>query len=88
MMKQIINVANVFLQTPADWHNIPNGKLATFQIRASQFVPGIVQCETAWEPTPGELTDLLSGGSVILRSIGGQSPVELYVIPRVESAPD
>jgi hypothetical protein len=44
--------------------------------------------ESAWEPTPEELAHLNAGGSVILRVLGGQPPVALYVEPPAEeSAP-
>ncbi len=38
-------------------------------------------CESAWEPTPAELEMLNTGGSVVLRVVGWQVPVALYVEP-------
>lgn len=37
--------------------------------------------ESAWEPTPPELEQLNHGGTLILRIIGWQPPVALYVSP-------
>ncbi len=54
------------------------GALAT---RVTPYAPGIVCCESAWEPTPQELRDLNAGGQVVLRVIGWQVPVALYVEP-------
>lgn len=38
-------------------------------------------CDSAWEPTPAELEMLNAGGSVVLRVVGWQVPVALYVEP-------
>lgn len=35
--------------------------------------------ESAWEPTPDELEKLNKGASLILRILGAQPPVALYV---------
>lgn len=42
---------------------------------------GPICCESSWEPTPEKLEQLQQGGSVILRVMGGQPPVALYVEP-------
>jgi hypothetical protein len=41
----------------------------------------IMWCESAWEPTPQEIEWLARGGQIVLRVIGWQVPVALYVEP-------
>jgi len=52
------------------------GRCLTLYVRVTEDV-----YESAWEPTPEELNLLAVGGSVILRIVGGQPPVALYVEP-------
>lgn len=56
-------------------------RVGTLPIRASQSADGLI-CESAWKPTPEELAVLLDGGYVILRVVGWQVPVALYVADR------
>jgi hypothetical protein len=39
----------------------------------------VAYCESAWEPTPRELQMLIQGGQIVLRVVGWQVPVALYV---------
>lgn len=63
------------LGAPGDWDESKHGKCTHLWVRVQ---PGGL-FESAWEPTPEELKILNEGGSVVLRVVGGQPPVALYV---------
>lgn len=50
------------------------------QVRIEEHEGSPVFC-SAWEPTPADLEALNAGGSVVLRVLGVQPPVALYVEP-------
>lgn len=66
------------LGAPKDWDQSKQGNCVQLWVRA---IPATGFCESAWEPTPDELATLNAGGSVVLRVVGGQPPVALYVEP-------
>ncbi len=76
MISRRITGATNRLGAPASWDPERDGNCAHLWVR-------IVGngCESAWEPTPEELAALNAGGSVVLRVIGGQPPVALWVEP-------
>lgn len=84
MIPKRILGANHYLGAPKNWSSEKDGDCGHLAIR-TQGDPrsGAGWCESAWEPTPAELEALNKGGSIILRVIGWQPPVALYV----EAAP-
>jgi hypothetical protein len=72
-------------RAPAGWKPEQQRECGFLAIRV--FPPNfeaaqrIDYCESAWEPTPAELEMLNNGGSIILRVVGWQPPVALYVEP-------
>jgi len=80
MLAKRILGANHYLGAPAGWEPEKDGKCAHLAIR-TQGNPrhGDGWCESAWEPTSAELEALNAGGSIILRIVGWQPPVALYV---------
>lgn len=84
-----LNIRNATrrLGPPAGYENI--GHLSIREL--GNPAEGSGYCESAWEPTPDELAMLNRGGSVILRVVGWQPPVGLYVEPHpteTENAPN
>lgn len=77
--RRILNASH-WLGAPADWKPDSDGDCGHLAIR-TQGDPrrGTGWCESAWEPTPAELEQLNAGGSIILRVVGWQPPVALYV---------
>lgn len=73
---------------PAGWDPKRDGTCGRLPIRVRTNGEQIAHCESAWEPTPKELEMLNAGGQVILRVIGWQVPVALYVeaLPKEETA--
>ena len=83
MIPKRIAGATRYLGAPQGWEperNGPCGHLAVRDVTAGS----LPICESAWEPTPKELALLNAGGSVVLRVVGGQPPVMLYVEPLKE----
>lgn len=67
---------------PQGWNPERDGECGALPVRATVNADGTVaMCESAWEPTPAELAALNAGGQVVLRVIGWQVPVALYVEP-------
>jgi hypothetical protein len=63
---------------PRGWNPETDGDCGGLWVRETQ--PGrFIESESAWEPTPEELAILNAGGSVILRVVGAQPPVMIYV---------
>lgn len=84
MITRRIAGATHYLGAPAGWQPDKDGDCGYLAIRTEGNPrQGSGWCESAWEPTPRELEALNNGGSVILRIIGWQPPVALYV----EAAP-
>lgn len=82
MIPRRIAGANHWLGAPKGWKPEADGNCGHLAIRTCAGDPrhdGRAYCESAWEPTPKELEQLNAGGSIILRIIGWQSPVALYV---------
>lgn len=80
MIPRRIMGASHWLGAPADWKPGEDGDCGHLAIRTHgnpRFGHGY--CESAWEPSPKELEHLNAGGSVILRVMGWQPPVALYV---------
>lgn len=80
MIPRRISRATHYLGAPQGWAPAKDGHCSHLAVRASGDV-----CESAWEPTPAELAALNAGASVILRVVGGQPPVALYVEQQNES---
>lgn len=80
MITRRISGANHYLGAPAGWKPAEDGECGHLAIR-TQGDPrrGQGWCESAWEPTEKELVALNAGGSVILRVVGWQPPVAMYV---------
>ena len=66
---------------PRDWNPAVHGDCGALPIRVQPYGTDAIMCESAWEPTPTELALLAAGGHVVLRVIGWQVPVALYVEP-------
>jgi hypothetical protein len=82
MKPKMIAGANANPGAPRGWDPKKDGHCGTLPIRYTEDADGrIAQCESAWEPSAEELALLNAGGSVILRVIGWQVPVALYVEP-------
>lgn len=80
MITRRIAGATNYLGAPPGWTPEKDGKCGYLAVRVSGNPrQGDGWCESAWEPTPDELAMLNAGGSVILRVIGWQPPVALYV---------
>lgn len=80
MITRRIAGANHYLGAPAGWRPDKDGECGHLAIR-TQGDPrrGDGWCESAWEPTDEELAALNAGASIILRVVGWQPPVALYV---------
>lgn len=77
--RRILN-AQHWLGAPAGWKPDTDGDCGHLAIRTNGDPRrGSGWCESAWEPTPAELEQLNAGGSIILRVVGWQPPVALYV---------
>lgn len=77
--RRIMNASH-WLGAPAGWKPDKDGDCGHLAIRTrGNPRGGTGWCESAWEPTPAELAELNKGGSIILRVIGWQPPVALYV---------
>lgn len=77
--RRIMNASH-WLGAPAGWKPDKDGECGHLAIRTSgdpRHSSGY--CESAWEPTPREIEQLNAGGSIILRVMGWQPPVALYV---------
>ncbi|HQU03505.1 MAG TPA: hypothetical protein PLT25_02185 [Acidocella sp.] len=82
MLKRVIAGCNAAPGAPADWNEERDGPCCGLPIRVVRHADGTpAYCESAWEPTPREIETLAAGGSVILRVVGWQVPVALYVEP-------
>ncbi len=86
MMKKAIAGASAEAGPPPDWDRARDGNCRSLPIRtepadALQLGCAVKWCESAWEPSPQELTWLHHGGQVVLRVYGMQPPVALYVEP-------
>lgn len=82
MLKKVIHGWNAAPGAPKDWNPERDGECGALPIRATFHTDGTIShVESAWEPTPTELAQLNSGGSVILRIVGWQPPVALFVEP-------
>jgi hypothetical protein len=82
MIAKRIAGANAYPGAPKDWNPERDGNCGHLAVRSCIGADNRVEwCESAWEPTPKELETLNAGGSVILRVIGWQVPVALYVEP-------
>jgi hypothetical protein len=80
MITRRISGANHYLGAPVGWKPDEDGECGHLAIR-TQGDPrrGQGWCESAWEPTEKELEALNAGGSIILRVVGWQPPVAMYV---------
>ncbi len=89
MLKKAILGWNAAPGAPKDWNPERDGDCGALPIRVTFHPDGTVNyCESAWEPTPRELEHLMAGGQLVLRVVGWQVPVALYVeAPRVNDDP-
>jgi hypothetical protein len=67
---------------PKDWDNEKGSCVGLSVIE--EDINGLHVCQSIWEPTPDELEILKNGGHVVLSVIGGQPPVSLTSIPRIQ----
>ncbi len=94
MLKKVIQDWNAAPGAPKDWNPERDGECGVLPIRV--FPPSALEgksplqyCESAWEPTPAELEALNAGGQVVLRVVGWQVPVMIYVeAPPAQAALD
>lgn len=84
MLKQVIEGWTHNPGAPKGWDPIRDGECGTLPIRLVQLSREQFACESSWQPTPAELEMLNAGGNVILRIVGWQVPVALYVEPLKE----
>jgi hypothetical protein len=75
MIPRRIAGATLNLGPPEGWDK---GECSPLAVRVENDT-GYSVCASAWEPTPEELTRLVTGGSVVLRVFGMQPPVALTV---------
>lgn len=87
MLKRAIAGWNAAPGAPAGWDPAKDGECGALPIRVSYDAGRVRQCESAWEPTAEEMSALAAGGSLILRVMGWQPPVALYVEPPAGWAP-
>ncbi len=89
MLKKAIEGWNAAPGAPPGWDPARDGECGALPIRVhpakalKDSTVRVQQCESAWEPTPRELDMLNQGGQIVLRVIGWQPPVALYVEPRI-----
>lgn len=93
MLSKAIAGWNAAPGAPRNWNPEKDGRCGVLPIRVSpaEALSGTVAVdyvESAWEPTPEELAWLNAGGQVVLRIIGWQPPVSLYVEPPADHAGD
>ena len=86
MLKKVIRGWNAAPGAPKGWNPDRDGECGALPIRVfpPKSLTGAVPVqfvESAWEPDPAELAHLNAGGSVILRVMGWQPAVALYVEP-------
>lgn len=86
MLKRVIDGWNAAPGAPAGWEPERDGECGALPVRVHPAPPGQLRpgqrvewCESAWEPTPRELDAIVCGRSIILRVVGWQVPVALYV---------
>lgn len=73
---------NAYPGAPQGWNPEVDGECGHLAVRVTKSGGDqIAYCESAWEPTPAELAMLNAGGQIILRVVGWQVPVALYVEP-------
>lgn len=76
MRKALIEGATHNPGAPKDW-TPADGHCGGLPIRFEETQPQ--SCYSAWKPTPEELATLVDGGYVVLRVVGWQVPVALFV---------
>lgn len=82
MLKQVIRGYHAVPGAPKNW-DPSHGSCGGLPIRLLIDGKGqLYGCESAWLPTATELEQLNAGGTVVLRVVGMQPPVSLYVEPR------
>jgi len=86
MIPKRIAGANAYPGAPAGWNPETDGECGHLAIRVTKNGDRVEWCESAWELTPRELEMLNTGGQVILRVVGWQVPVALYVEALPEEA--
>jgi hypothetical protein len=64
------------LGAPKEWDNERDGHCGRLAVRKVGNV-----YESAWELTPEEIEAINQGGHIVLRVVGGQPPVQLWVEP-------
>lgn len=84
MISKHISGANAYPGAPEGWQPEKDGSCGHLAVRVTKEGDRIGHCESAWEPTPKELEMLNAGGQIVLRVIGWQVPVALYVEPAQE----
>lgn len=84
MLSQRITGWNATLGAPAGWNPKTDGNCGALVVRmtppeAARGTVPVQTCESAWEPSPMEMEWLNQGGNVILRVVGWQPPVAVFV---------
>ncbi len=78
MIPKRITDATHRLIAPEGWSDQTADNCTALNVRRIKE-GGLVIFESAWEPTPAEIEAINAGGLVVLRVVGGQSPVALSV---------
>lgn len=81
MIPKRIAGANAYPGAPKGWVPDKDGNCGHLAVRVFKDGERVGFCESAWEPTPKELDMLNSGGQIVLRVVGWQVPVAIYVEP-------
>ena len=71
--------ANANPGAPKGWDPAKDGTCGRLPIRYTEKDGRIEQCESAWVPDQHEIEQIVAGAAIVLRVIGWQVPVALYV---------
>ncbi len=55
-------------------------QVGTLPVKLVKYDDGNIACESAWKPSLEEVQTLIEGGYVVLRVLGWQVPVALWVV--------
>lgn len=79
MKKALIEGA---IANPGAPEGMTEEQVGRLPVRLVEYDDGTTACESAWKPSKEELDLLFKGGYVILRVLGWQVPVALYVVDK------
>jgi hypothetical protein len=76
----IITGWNAAPGAPANWNPTRDGECGALPIRVSVHEDqSVAYCESAWLPSPSDIAAIVAGSPIILRVVGWQPPVALFV---------